>query len=502
MSLLSVSQGADHEPVGERSDPEPTGARWSPQPIEAGWLDRHPNGVVIVLLGLGSSVVVGAAVALRPTMAVVLVAALAGGLAILRRPAVGGYLIAGLVPLTSGLRSGFPIPGFRLSELIIGTVSVAILLPASARQTLRWRTFDWLFLAYALSALVLGAVDSVHDQVPLTGTLIGTLFGPMQFVLIYRALTVALPLRAQRYFALRLFLLASIPVSILALLQQLRIGGVNTFIANITGSTVLQVNGIFARATGPFDHWTPLAGYLLVILLVGISLLLHGVEGVISRTTMFMVLGLDALGLLLSAELSAMVALVFASVALGVWSGRLRFLLRWGLLVILVLAASFGSYFQQRLNTEFDPTAGSGRSALIPQTLDFRWQVWTQQYFPAIHQQILTGYGPTLPSTIVWQFTESQYITLLMWGGVPLLLIFIAMMWALFTRARKMARPDGDDPARWAMARAVALLVVATYFIDLVFPYITDAGLPQALFVVVGIMVATDHEFPDLRMRG
>ena len=63
------------------------------------------------------------------------------------------------------------------------------------------------------------------------------------------------------------------------------------------------------RATGPFDHWTPLAGYLLVILLVGISLLLHGVDGVLSRPSMLMILALDALGLLLSAELSAMVAL-------------------------------------------------------------------------------------------------------------------------------------------------------------------------------------------------
>ena len=465
-------------------------------PLEMGWLDRHPSGIVIVGTALASSLAVGAAIALKPKLAVVLVLAVAGGLAVLRRPAIGGYLLAGLVPITSGLRSGFPIPGFRLSEVLIGTLSIAILLPASARQTLRWRALDWFLLAYVVAAAGIGAYSLHHDGVGLSNSVVGTLFGPLQFLLLYRAIAVSLPLRVQRNTALRLLLLGSVPVSMIALAQQLRIAGINTFVSNITGSTVFNSYGyFFARATGPFDHWTPLAGYLLVILLLGISLLLHGVDGVLSRRAMLLILGLDALGLLLSAELSAMVALVLTGLVLGLWSGRLQFLLRWGLLVGLLLAASFGSYLQARLSTEFYSSAGSGRSALVPQTLQFRFTIWTQQYFPAIRAHLLYGYGPVFPRSIVWQYTESQYVTFLMWGGIPLLLFFLAAMWALFARARTMARPAGDDPSRWAVARAVALLVVATYLIDSIYPYLTSAGLPQALWVLVGIMVATEHEF-------
>ena len=477
----------------------PTGTRWDwsgSEPIESGWLDRHPSALVMVGIALASSVVVGAAVGLKPKLAVLAVLAVAGGLAVLRRPAVGGYLLAGLVPITSGLINGFPIPGFRLSELLIGTLSAAILLPASARQTLRWRALDWFLLAYVVSAAGVGGYSLHHDGVALSTSLVGTLFGPLQFLLLYRAVAVSLPLRSERNVALRLLILGSIPVSLIAVAQQLRIAGINDFVSHITGSTVFYGYGyFFARATGPFDHWTPLAGYLLVILLLGISLLLHGVEDVLSRPTMLLILGLDALGILLSAELSAMVALVVTGLALGLWSGRMQYLLRWGFLVVLLLAASFGSYLQKRLSTEFYSSAGSGRSELVPQTLQFRFTVWTQQYFPAIHAHLLYGYGPVFPSSIVWQYTESQYVTFLMWGGVPLLLLFIAMMWALFARARTMARPVGDDPARWAMARTVALLAVATYFIDSIYPYMTSAGFPQALWVLVGILVATEHEF-------
>jgi hypothetical protein len=464
-------------------------------PINVGWLDRHPNPLVFIGLALASSLMVGAAVAIKPKVAILLIVAVAVGLAVLRRPAFGGYLLVGVVPITSGLRSGFPVPGFRLSELLIGTVSIAILLTASSRQSIRWRTFDWLLLTYAATAATIGFYSMHVDRVSLSGNLIGTLFGPMQFLLLYRAIAVSLPLRRQRNVALRLLLIASMPVSFIALLQQLKVGGINEFVTNITGSTVFSGYGysLFVRATGPFDHWTPLAGYLLVILVLGISLVLHGVEGVLSRRATFLILGFDALGLLLSVELSAIVALVICGVALGVWSGKLKFLLRWGLLLGIVLAALFGGYLSQRLSNEYIYAAGTPHNPLVPQTVQFRFTVWAQQYFPAIRQQLWHGYGPVFPNSIVWQYTESQYVTYLMWGGIPLMLAFLAMMWALFSRARFLARPGGGPPARWAVARAVAVLVVSTYLIDSIYPYMTSAGLPQALFAVVGVMVAAER---------
>ncbi len=465
----------------------------APEPVDSGWLARHPNGLVLALVAVVTSAVVGVAVATKPAVGIVVVAGVAVGLLVLRRPAVGGYLLVGVVPITAGLRTGWPVPVFRLSELLIGTVGVAILLTATPRQAVRWRVVDSLVLAYSLLAVALGGYDVLRDHDALSTSLVGTLFGPMQFVLLYRATAVALPHRRQRAMALRVLLLGSIPVSIIALLQQLKLNGINRFIANITGSQVFgtRAYAVFARATGPFNHWTPLAGYLLVILLLGISLALHDVRDVLSRRALFGVLGLAAVGLLLSAELSAMIALVGGSLALGVWAKRLRFLLRWGIVVLAILATAFGSYFNQRLGTQFYSQAGSGRSTLVPQTIQYRFQIWGQQYLPAIDQKLMTGYGPVLPASITWPDTESQYITYLMWGGIPLLVAFVVMMWALFARVRSLSRPEGDDPAVWAVARTLAVLIVALYAIDAIFPYFSSAGLPQPFWALVGVLFAT-----------
>ena len=461
---------------------------------DQGWLVRHPSRLLLVLLVVSCSLAVGAATALRPMAGIGLLVAIWLGLVVLRRPAIGGYVLVGLVPITSGIRSGFPIPVFRLSQLLVGVIGVAILVTASNRQAVRWKLFDSVMLVFCLFALVVGLYDDLRLGAALK-TGLGPLFGPFQYLILYRAVAVSLPARAQRLFALKLVILASIPVSLLALLQQFHISGVNSFIATLTGSTIFQSYDYhyFARATGPFNHWTPLAGYLLVVMLLGISLMLHEIEGILSRRALLGILILDAAGLLLSAELSAMIAIIGGSLILGVWAGKLRTLLRWAVPVVIILSVAFGSYFAQRLNTEYGASSGTHSSALVPQSVEYRLQVWSQQYIPAIHQRELLGYGTTLPASITWPDTESEYITELMWGGIPLLLAFLGLMGAFFVRLAPSTRREGDEPERWAIARMLAVLLGLLLVIDTIFPYFTSSGLPQELFAIFGILVAMDR---------
>lgn len=469
-------------------------------PIEIGWLDRHANLFWLILTVIVSGVTAGVALAYRPIFGFAVVIAIVMALCVLRRPAIGGYILAALVPITSGLRQGFPVPSLRLSELLIGTISTMVILSASSRQARRWRTVDWTVLVFVITSIVIGGGHLLNEHQHISMSLIGTLFGPLQFLLLYRAVIISLPLPHQRKVALRLLLLASIPVSLLALLQQLRIHGINSFLANITGSTIFSSYSyhFFARATGPFDHWTPLAGYLLVIMLTGIGLVLQRVEGVLSHRVMFAVLGLDAVGLLLSAELSAMAALIIGSFVLGIWTGRTRFMLRWGVIIVVVIGIAFGSYFVQRLHTEFGSSTGTGRGALIPQTLAYRWQVWTQQYFPAVRQKWLTGWGLIFPSSISFTDTESQYLTILMWGGSVLMATYLAMMWALFARGRTIARAALGGDINSALAKTVVVLVAAIDIINFIFPYFDAGGLPQAFWVLFGILAASQADIPRI----
>jgi hypothetical protein len=461
---------------------------------DQGWLDRHPSRLLLVVLVVFCSLAVGAATALRPLAGLGLLIAIWLGLAVLRRPAIGGYVLVGIVPITSGLRSGFPVPVFRLSQLLVGVIGIAILVTASKRQAVRWRLFDTVMLVFCAFALIVGVYDDLKLGAALK-TGLGPLVGPFQYLILYRAVAVSLPERAQRQLALKLVILASIPVSLLALLQQFHISGVNNFIGTLTGSTIFQSYSYhyFARATGPFNHWTPLAGYLLVVMLLGISLMLHEVEGILSRRVLLGILILDAAGLLLSAELSAMIAIIGGSLILGVWAGKLRTLLRWAVPIVIVLSVAFGSYFAQRLNTEYGASSGTHSSALVPQSVEYRLQVWSQQYIPAIHQRELLGYGTTLPASITWPDTESEYITELMWGGIPLLMMYLGLMAAFIARVVRSTRQEGDEPERWAIARMLAVLLGLLLVINSIFPYFTSSGLPQELFAIFGILVAMDR---------
>ncbi len=67
---------------------------------------------------------------------------------------------------------------------------------------------------------------------------VGILLGPFQYFLLYRAVLVALPEPAQRALALRCLLIASIPISLSAILQHFHLLGVRGLIPDITGVNV------------------------------------------------------------------------------------------------------------------------------------------------------------------------------------------------------------------------------------------------------------------------
>lgn len=460
-------------------------------PVETGWLDRHAHLGLLVLTAAGASLAVGTAVAFEPLYGFAVAVAIVGGLVVLARPAVGGYLLVGVVPIVSGLRRGFPVPQLRLSEALIVGLGVIILLTANHRQAVRWTVVDWLLLAWAAGWCVIGGfnVISLHQHPDLRKA--EMLLGPLQFVLLYRAVVTALPLRDQRRKAVGLFMWASVPVSLLALAQQLRIAAVQRLIANITGSTVFQDYSYhyFARATGPFPHWTPLAGYLFVILVTGFALLFEG-AGPLSTRQLAIVLLLASTGLVLSAELSALAGTIFGVCVLAAWYKRVRQAGRWMGVGAVVLGAAFGSYLGSRLNSQFGSRAAAAHT-LMPQTIAYRIQVWTHQYFPVIGQRPLTGWGPVLPASVVWPFTESQYVTMLMAGGVPLLCAYIGLMAALYGIGRRVGDHLSPDADGRPLGRSLAIVICALIVMNAIFPYFTDGGLSEPFWVLAALVAGS-----------
>jgi hypothetical protein len=415
-------------------------------------------------------------------------------------PLVGGLVLVGLVPTLSGLEPGYLVPNVRISEALIGLIGVTTLLATRRISSVKWGSLEWLLLAYGLTWAMLGVYDSVSLGEKLTLTTLGTVFGQLQFFLLYRAVRVTVRTKYQQKTALAILALATIPMALLAVLQEVGFGGLRVTLSQITGNTSpLQTSGII-RATGLFGNWASLAGYLFPILVVLVALALAGLLRK-SRIALA-VAALMVLSLLLTTEISVTICLVLSILVLGIQYGRSARMLTWLGVAVAIAILVLGPVLGARLNSQFGADVGSSHSSLVPQTVAFRENVWTQQYLPAVAERPLDGYGVQIPSTIQWPYPESQYIAILIEGGYPLLIMYLLLLWGMFDQARRIAK--SSDPLDRALGRSLVLCVISLVALGITWPFVSNGGLPQVLWCLFGIAVPTasrldqSHRLPDL----
>jgi hypothetical protein len=456
-------------------------------------LPRNVPGwrIILAAYAVGATVAVGVAAGLSPWAGAATLVAAALGAAVIEWPAAAAIALVGLAPALSGLQRDFPVPGFRLSELAIAGTATLVLIAADRRRRMGWGAFDWLALAYVVVTALVGSIDLIARGAGFSADSLGKLAGPLQFFLLYRAVVVALPTAADRARALRLVLVVSVPVAVLALLQQANLLGVRGLMADVTGTNIYldQVqSGQAPRATGPFPHWHQLGGYLLLVVLVCVGLLLVDSRRVMRRGWLLAILVVDAAALAQTVTISALFGALAGALLVGLWLHRFRVVLRGVLVAVALGAVVAGPVIKERLEQQFDKPPGATASPFVPNTIDFRWHVWTEQYFPVLEGRWLAGWGPDPPPGPVWGYTESLYIELLLRGGLLLLVAFAALMVALWAMARR-AMTD-PDPERRVVATVVGATVLLLVLIHVIEPYFVDSGPPHVLWSLAGLLAA------------
>jgi hypothetical protein len=458
----------------------------SPQPI---------SKPALALLSAIAVLAVAASAVLLPLLAIGVIVTFLFSVWIIRYPAAGAYLLVAVVPIVSGLRRDVPVPGLRISELLVATIAALVLVFASRAnwQRSRWNSVDrWLF-AYALFSVL---VSALHLGVRGSGVpleLIGSTLLPLQFFLMYRAVLVALPASVQRGFALKLLLLASLVACGLAIVQQLDIGPARELVVALTDSGSLQSASyeFYARATGPFQHWHTLAGYLTVILLVAVALLLQKDQQILSQRWLWIVTAAASAALMLSVTFTSIIGVVVGVVILGWRYGQLGATLKWCSLGLLLAMGLFGSFVVERFEDQYFGREG----AILPQTISMRLDVWINQYIPGLSGYWALGYGPDLPNVVTWEHTESAYITLLLRGGLPLLFLFVMGLLFILDRTR---RAETSVPHERAAVAALFVVVAVSFFMNLLFPYATSSGMSQPLWALAGIALGSQLSGPSL----
>jgi hypothetical protein len=196
------------------------------------------------------------------------------------------------------------------------------------------------------------------------------------------------------------------------------------------------------------------------------------------------VLVLSTVGIVLTLTLAVLLGLVLGYIVLALWSGRGRVWLSRG----LAIGVAAGILASPLIGGRLQDQRSRGEDSLVPQTLSFRWEIWTEQYFPSMSGRWILGYGPGIPEEIAWRYTESVYITYLLQGGLILVVLFLALQAVLFRQMRDLSR--SPDPARVAVSGTVAAMVVVLLPLHGVFPYMVGLGLPQLFFALAGVAFA------------
>jgi hypothetical protein len=441
---------------------------------------RLPQPAMWVAAAGISATGVGVASGISPLLGVALLATIIASYAVVRNPYVGVAILVALTPVTSGMRRGLIVPGLRPSEtLVIWLVPLVVL---GARTPVpRWGTLEWLGLAYAGGTLVVGGYDLWRRGGVFDASNVGGLLGPFQYLALLRAVRVGVTRNHQWHKLLALLLLTAVPISIFALLQGSGVAWAQHLSIRLTGVNL----GHRDRATGFFTNWQVLAGYLVAVGLLGTAVVAFQARRVLSPRLASITLLIIIAGLARTLTIGAFAGWAAGSFVLVMWAGRIkvtgaRFA---GAAAIAVVLLSL--VFAARYEQEFAAPTGQATAGLLPSTIVGRYDNWVNEYLPALSGRWVTGFGPGIPSSVSWKYTDSVYLTLVLHGGLILLALYVALMCGVVVSARTAYAVDSESGA---LIATVIVLVGVLAVIQTIATYFTTSGLPQVVWIMVALV--------------
>lgn len=249
------------------------------------------------------------------------------------------------------------------------------------------------------------------------------------------------------------------------------------------------LDGRLIRATGLVGHWTG-SGFLFCCLLAAAcSALILNESNNRNSSLLRWTIVMAVVGTVASLTLSAIICAILMVVILLRITGASLGAIVFTALVSLALYWRFGSYLGERIDqqTAYRP---SYVPDWLPNTLAYRWRIWSEQTVPVMQERLTMGWGADLysgrdrPSLLVWHSPESQWFgVVVMYGVVGLLLLgFLAIrsLWVVSALTFKTRRPYFIPIFVLFSVAFIASSTVSVY---------TSRGYPVAFWVLLGLLV-------------
>jgi hypothetical protein len=454
---------------------------------------RRPVATMLALV-VTSAASVGAAFALRPVWGLAALILVVVGLVFSQRPVLAVYVLVTVAPACAGLKRGLLFPGLRISEAMIAGIGILVLLFAGRAPKPAWSRVEIMLLAYAVATAVLGGFDLATRHAPLNGEELGTLLGPLQFVLLLRVVVVTMRAEEHRVRAAQLMLGAATVVGLLAFAQYANVGPTRSVLTHLTGSSLFSrtLGEGVGRVTGPFNIWHELAGFLMPSILLSLAMLISA-RSTALRIFYGAAFVVTALALVSTAAIGILIVTTISSLYI-VWKRQLlNVAFAVAVPFALIVAITFGGTLSGRAEQQAVPSAAAHQLPFAPQTINYRYALFQEQNEPALAGRWATGFGPDLPPRLAlgnFPYAETAYVSLLLRGGVPLLVVFLLLA-LVVARAARVAQGDAETDFQWSIATVVLATTLGYIFLQLIESYLLDSGPPHSYWAFVGLMLAS-----------
>lgn len=402
---------------------------------------------------------------------------------------------AALVGFALGLAAATPALTFRLgplkiSDAIIVLTFIVVVATRNPQDIRGYRPClaEGALALFVFAKLALELFNSTSVPHPVRGDT------TIQFAIYGLAFIAArLGSRGSLVSFLRGFVIPGVASAVFAIAQVMGSPLATNLVAEWTSSTSAQTRiteGTYARATAFVGHWTGYGVYLLVITLALLFLFALGASSLWSYISLVLI-GMGAFS-----TLTFSIALGFTLITCAYFIVR-RSALLMALFTIGMagaLAGPLSDLINRRISEQFSASSGSFARpvGLIPETLVYRWQIWSKETIPAISERPLSGWGegfytefgnwPRFPEYAYWPSAESQWLFVLVTSGLVGFLTFLILIIACAKILLSKA------PTRTLVTGSFIVVIAAAAFTA---PVITNAGLPAAAFALLGALVAS-----------
>jgi len=461
---------------------------------------RTGNFRPALLAASGLVVVLGALAPLDPPVAIV--GACAVVLVALVEPGPM-FIVLGLtvmLPLTGGLARGAVIPFLRVGQaLVVLSFLLFILFRPGPQGRFRFTLIDLTFWLYLLTGAVFPMLALYwrgdHINLFASDPVLGSspfqiLLGPVQYYLLYRIIVATVSSEQQIKTVLKLMFIASIMVSVIGILQALRVSFVETFLQTYypIPVNVADYSSVGLRVSSTLQHYSGLGAYLSFMLILVLCCYLGQVK--ISPLLLTVTTLLDSIVLILTGTFAAWIGVAVGVIVVFLIFRRIPSVFIYALITV----ALAGFFFQNFLADRFEFELGQGEmQGIVPQSFAYRIMLWQTYAFPVIGQHILFGSGPA-PAVLANGFfvEESQYFHLLLEGGIVYLFGYLVLMGCAVTVCWRQIKSECGSASRSVAVAALAILV-AMGVMYISGEYFTYAGAAQTLWTFLAIVVASSQ---------